>query len=414
MDKKRKLSIVSGIIILLIFVCFHNITAQSLKLSGGRWFDGQNFSERTVWIYDGKLSFDPNRAKNETPIDIRGKYVIPPFAEAHNHNLESEYELQERIDKYLSHGVFYVKLQSSIKKRIAPLMGNYNHPLGLDVSLAHAPITGADGHPIEIRKRFLEQGFFDNLFRNLKEIETHGYFIVDTEKDLSEKWESVLSFKPDFIKVILSYSEEYEKRKDDPSYFGRKGLNPKLLPDLIKRAHRKGLRVSVHVNTSTDFHHAVMSGADEIAHLPGISDESKISLEDARTAAKKGIVVVTTAGLVRKRNKEPNYDKLFEAIKYNLKILKDAGVKLAVGSDEYNDTSLGEVTFLAETGVFSNLELLKMWSETSAQTIFPKRRIGKFKDGYEASFLVLGGNPVENLENIQKIEMRVKQGQILK
>lgn len=398
----------------LSFIGAQEISAQNIKLENGMWFDGQKFSKRTVWIYDGNLRFKANGRKAEKTIDIKGKYVVPPFAEAHNHNLESEYELQKRIDEYLSHGVFYVKLQSSIKKRIEPLMKNYNHPLGLDISLTYAPITGTDGHPIAVRKRYLEQGLFGNLFQNLKEIETHGYFIVDTEKELSEKWESVLSFKPEFIKVILSYSEEYEKRKDDPAYFGRKGLNPKLLPEIVKRAHQKGLRVSVHVNTPADFREAIISNADEIAHLPGYSNGLKISPEDARLAAKKGVVVVTTAVLAKQRIKDPNYDKLLEGVKYNLKILKDAGVKLAVGSDDYNDTSLGEATFLAETGVFSNLELLKMWSETAAETIFPNRRIGKLKNGYEASFLVLDGNPVEDWSSVQKIHLKVKQGQILK
>jgi imidazolonepropionase-like amidohydrolase len=55
-----------------------------------------------------------------------------------------------------------------------------------------------------------------------------------------------------------------------------------------------------------------------------------------------------------------------------------------------------------------------MWSENSAETIFQKRKVGKLKNGYEASFLVLGGNPIDDLGNIQKIEMRVKEGHILR
>ncbi|MGE3465696.1 MAG: hypothetical protein AB7J13_02080, partial [Pyrinomonadaceae bacterium] len=285
---------------------------------------------------------------------------------------------------------------------------------GIDVSLTFAPLTGTDGHPIGVRKSYLEQGFYGDLFKNLKEIEGHGYVIVDNEKDLSEKWAEILSAKPDFIKVMLLYSEEYEKRKDDPAYFGRKGLDPKLLPEIVRKAHLQGLRVSVHVTTATDFHHAVLSGADEIAHVPGGHDGSKISPDDARTAAKRGITVVTTAGLVRRRSKAADYDKLFEAVKFNLKTLRDAKVRLAIGSDEYGDSSLGEATFLAGLGVYSNLEILKMWAEVSTETTFPQRKVAKLKDGYEASFLVLNGNPIENFENFQKIEMRVKQGHILK
>ena len=59
------------------------------------------------------------------------------------------------------------------------------------------------------------------------------------------------------------------------------------------------------------------------------------------------------------------------------------------------------------------LELLKMWRETTAETIIPKRKIGHLKDGYEASFLVLRADPIADFANTQKIEMRVKQGEIL-
>lgn len=402
-------------ILLLFWVCViaQNIYSQDIKLVNGKWFDRQNFKEKTVWISDGKLSFKPKKTKSEKTIDLSGKFVIPPFAEAHNHNLESEYELDKRINEYLANGVFYVKLQSSIKKRIQPLMNKYNHPKGLDISQAFAPLTGTDGHPIGIRKMYLERGYFDGLFKTLDEVETHGYFTINDEKDLEDKWKTVLSFKPDFIKTMLVFSEEYEKRKDDKSFFGNKGLNPKLLPKIVKKAHTEGLRVSVHVKTPTDFETAVLSGADEIAHLPGYSNGLRISKKQAELAAQKDVTVITTISPAKRRSKQSNYKEIFESIKFNLKTLKDAGVKIAIGSDIYNDTSLSEVKFLKELDVFTNLELLKMWSENSAKTIFPKRKIGKLKNGFEASFLVLEGNPIEDFENFQKIEMRVKQGQIL-
>lgn len=46
-------------------------------------------------------------------------------------------------------------------------------------------------------------------------------------------------------------------------------------------------------------------------------------------------------------------------------------------------------------------------------TIFPKRKIGYLKSGYEASFLVLDGNPLTNFEAVKKIRLRFKQGFML-
>lgn len=411
-------NLILGFLLASILVsCKHkdqNQVQTQIQLINGNWFNGNAFEERTVWVKNGVLSFTEENAQSDTIIDLSGKYVIPPFAEAHNHNLESDYELEERIAAYLDNGVFYVKHLSSIKKRMDSLMHHYNKPTGIDVSLAHAPLTASGGHPVALRKRFLEYGYFDGLFNSLEEIESHGFFIIDNEADLQSKWEQVLSFQPDFIKINLLFSEEYQERKKDTAYFGKKGLDPNLVSAIVAKAHKNKLRVSAHVATAHDFHVAVNSGVDEIAHLPEIHNGQSIDLEDAELAAKKGIVIVTTASLVTKNKKKSNYDQLLNNVSSNLKILKDAGVTIAIGSDMYNDNSVGEFQLLHSLNVFSNLDLLKMWCENSAITTFPKRKVAYLEEGYEASFLVLDVNPLEDITNINKsIMLRVKQGIIL-
>ncbi|MEN0049647.1 MAG: amidohydrolase family protein [Bacteroidota bacterium] len=395
-------------------IAHRNPESPKIELINGHWFNGEAFVKKKAWVKEGLLSFGQAVESVDTIIDLTGKYIIPPFAEAHNHNLESDYKLEERIDSYLENGVFYVKLLSSIKKRIAPLMHHYNKPDGLEVSMAHAPLTATDGHPIGVRKRYLERGHFDGLFSSLEELESHGFFTIDSMADLEQKWENILSFSPDFIKINLLYSEEYEERKDYFSYFAQKGLDPKLVPKIVAKAHQNNRRVSAHVETAYDFRVAVEAGVDEIAHLPEISQGNPIAREDAALAAKRKIVVVTTASLVKKKEMSPNYKDLVKNISSNLQILKEEGVTLAIGSDMYNDTSVGEFEFLYNLGIFSNLELLKMWCENAAMTTFPNRKIGYLKNGYEASFLVLDKNPIEDMNSINEaILLRVKQGVLL-
>lgn len=391
-----------------------NPNSLSIKLVNGNWFTGSAFENKTAWVNKGILSFTNENTKNDTIIDLTGKYVIPPFCEAHNHNLESEYKLNERISSYLKNGVFYVKHLSSIKKRVTPLMHHYNKPDGIDVSFAHAPLTATGGHPIALRKKFLDNGLFKGLFNTLEEIESHGYFIIDNLQDLESKWDKILSFEPDFIKINLLYSEEYEKRKNDTTYFGNKGLNPELVPEIVKKSHQNKLRVSAHVETAYDFQVAVEAGVDEIAHLPEIDNGKPIRVVDAALAKEKGTIVVTTASLITKKQDDPNYNQLVENISSNLEIFKTQGVKLAIGSDMYNDNSVGEFQFLYDLKIFSNLELLKMWCENSAMTTFPNRKIGYLKEGYEANFLVLNLNPLLDIKEINNsIILKVKQGMIL-
>jgi imidazolonepropionase-like amidohydrolase len=54
-----------------------------------------------------------------------------------------------------------------------------------------------------------------------------------------------------------------------------------------------------------------------------------------------------------------------------------------------------------------------MWTENGARTTFPGRKIGALREGYEASFLVLAGNPLSDLANVRRIVLAVKDGVVL-
>lgn len=379
------------------------------RFDNGLWFDGERFVKRTGYSSERRLQIT-RPAKVDAVVDLAGAHVIPPLCEAHNHNLGSDYQNEETIARYLTDGVFYVKILSNLPRYTGPVRHTYNHPRSVDVAFANGGITGTGGHPVRLREQLLDQGAYEGFTRET--LRDHAYFIVDTAADVDTKWPLVLQFRPDFIKLLLVYSEEFEKRRDDEKYFGQKALDPKVFPLLVARAHEAGLRVSVHVNSAHDFHVAVTEGADEVAHLPGSRTEEQIDRADAALAAQKGITVVTTAVLIE-RMKERNpelHAKLRLAQIGNLRLLRDAGVTLAIGSDEYEDTSVGEARHLRDLGVFENRELLRMWTENCARTVFPDRKVGRVDAGYEASFLALDGNPLTDWSSFSRIRYRFKDG----
>lgn len=97
----------------------------------------------------------------------------------------------------------------------------------------------------------------------------------------------------------------------------------------------------------------------------------------------------------------------------NLKLLIRHKAKIAFGSDRYGSTPVKDVLYLKTLSVFSNLELLKIWCEDTSRLIFPHRKIGLLKEGYEASFIVLEGNPLVDFEQVKNIRLRFKQGYAL-
>ena len=76
-------------------------------------------------------------------------------------------------------------------------------------------------------------------------------------------------------------------------------------------------------------------------------------------------------------------------------------------------TARGEAEYLYKNGLADPLELLRMWAVNTPQTIFPKRKIGALRDGYEANFLVLEGDPLLDPANLHRIRTRVKAGKVL-
>lgn len=402
-------------------------TGKILHFSGGRWFDGRAFVERTFYSVGGTLtSHRPKRV--DSVIDLSGKFVIPPFGEAHNHNVAQSARTDAIIRMYLDAGIFYVKNPNSLPRATAPLAGKINTPGSIDAVFANGGLTGAGGHPIALADRNIARG-------NWTPADGEGafYFVVDDKGELDRKWPAILAGRPDFLKTYLLYSEEYARRRNDPAFVDWRGLDPALLPEIARRAHRAKLRVSTHVETAADFHAALAAGADEINHLPGFRPEKnnpanyerlsryEISEADARLAARNRTVVVTTLGdtleAIDKIDAQSPEAALARAVRElflrNLRLLANEHVAIAIGSDSYSRSSQFEAMSLYRLKAFDNATLLKLWCESTPMAIFPGRKIGRLEDGYEASFLALAADPLVDFERVTKIEMRVKQGEIL-
>lgn len=382
----------------------------------GQWFDGTKFVPKS-FCAEGRVLVQRQPRTGDRTIDLGGKFVVPPFGEAHNHNVEGGERLQGRISAYLGAGVYYVKNPNNLPRTVP--RDRVNQPRSIDAVFAQASLTGPGGHPLDVMKRLIDRGI-----AKPEDADGGFYFIIRDARQLAERWPAVLANRPDFIKTYLLYSEDYERRKDDPAKAGWNGLDPALLPEIVARARAAGLPVTTHVETAADFRAAVAAGVDEINHLPGFRPEgedfslftsgrARLTDADARAAARKGIVVVTTVGESINMAREQKQTAWLETIEHNLRTLHRNGVRLAIGSDDYGRGVVPEALALATLGIFSNAELLRMWTEHTAAAIFPGRKIGKLRPGYEASFLVLGANPLHSFAAVQTIELRVKEGEIL-
>ncbi len=423
------------------FVAGEEKAPPALELRNGRWFDGTQFRE-AIWYVVGKTLTQTPPSSVDERIDLAGGYVVPPFGEAHNHNVEGPWDIETVIARYLRDGVFYVKNPNNIWEFTKQILPRLNKPTSPDVVFAHAGLISSGGHPGPLYEDVLREARYRAAIGDVPAgwFDGRGYEVIDGLSDLNRKWTAILARKPNFLKVYLVHSERVSESARSGERPRRKGLDQTLAPIIVVRAHRDGLRVAAHVETAADFRTALASGVDEIAHMPGwyleYAEEGpslRLTEEDARAAAHAGVVVTTTTVAMKPSPSDhsahhkpgghglPRHgmamgDAVWQEAErvqaHNLRLLYHHGVRLAIGSD-HGETSLAEARHLYELGVFDNLTLLKLWCEATPQSIFPGRQIGRLDEGYEASFLVLTENPLDRFEAVTAIALRVKQGQRL-
>ena len=403
------------ILLALCAACRPHPPTADYRFENGQWFRGAAFERETAYVVNGRLLFSERTLPSLRTIDLADAYIVPPFCEGHNHNLGGNAEpVEALVTRYLRDGVFYAVMPGSFKLYRELSAQDLNTPSSVDVAFGNNGLTGPGGHPRGLREFLMDR--FDSYPEFTKETMADvGYFEANTFAEVTRKYDLIKAEDPAFLKVMLYFSEEYAQRKDDPNYFGQRGLDPALMPALVQLAHNDNLRVAVHVESDFDMLTALQAGADMIMHLPSYDSTTRVSEESIRLAlANKAAIVTTFTVANRFRFRDPD---LFEAIlvaqKANLKRLEQAGVTLVLGSDNVQDTSRGEADHLARLDAVSNLTLLNMWTKNCARMAFPERDIGALEDGYEASFLALAGNPLEDFSQTRDIRFRFKDGQIL-
>ncbi len=125
----------------------------TIAFTGGQWFDGSGLSPAQFYAVNGALT-RRRPARVDHSVSLSGKFVVPPFGEAHNHNVETVGpNIDALLQRSLRDGVFYVKNPSNIHSTRASLAGKINTAMGVDAIFANGGITASGGHPFELAER---------------------------------------------------------------------------------------------------------------------------------------------------------------------------------------------------------------------------------------------------------------------
>ena len=250
-------------------------------------------------------------------------------------------------------------------------------------------------------------------------------------------------------------------------------IKPELVPLLTKYAHERGLRVSGHVPAGMRASQAIDAGYDEIQHtnmlflnfMPDVTDTRTPArfTEVAKRAAdldfasdevrafvsklrERGTVVDPTlavfenmftarngvlspsyamvadrmppqvrryflsGGLPVPEGMDERYRASFKHMVEFIGELHRSGVKIVAGTDGLAGFTLHrELELYAQAGI-PNADVLRIATLVPAQILKRENDLGTIEPGKLADFIVVDGNPLENISDIRRVVRVVKDG----
>jgi len=270
------------------------------------------------------------------------------------------------VDWYADHGYAQIKIYSSIKPELVPIIADHTHARGLRVS-GHVPAFMSarqfvEGGADEIQHlNFIVLNF---LFPEVKETRNRDRFIKVAER--------AGEFTPDKPEV-----------REFINFLGQRHT---VLDPTINRF--EGLFCG-----------------DPSAITPGLEEIVPRFPPQVRRAMRSGALEVP-------KEKESAYHEAFPAMLRLLKAIHDAGVTIIPGTDALAGYTLHhELELYAQAGI-APAEILRMATWTPALVMGVNKDRGVIAPGKLADMILVDGDPTKNIQDIDKITTVIKDGKV--
>ncbi|HYW49605.1 MAG TPA: hypothetical protein VE861_03310, partial [Gemmatimonadaceae bacterium] len=386
--------------------------APLVELRGGRWFTGRGFRRGSRWMQGGRFVPRPAIAADSV-VSLDGRWLVPPYADAHTHSPDGAFGFDGIRDMYLSLGVFYVQVLANHRSGRRALAGRVNVPASIDAVFADGAVTSSGGHPHVLYEELALYrtlgGTPEQRQRAARSLTQDGdvYHRLDSLPQLGALITRLRRDTVPLMKVMVLRANEFARLTGDTSEIGSRGIDARVLRPLVDSAHAMGRRVWVHVETAADFELGLDAGVDGFAHVPGYGvayagdvplDAYRLTDAMIRKAATKRVLVIPTLGLswTTQSTDSAAWRRTRMIAHENVRRLVRAGVTVLTGSDTYSSVEAIENDHrgLAYALQLSPLQQLRLRAFDTPRGILPGRRIGALDVGYEASLLALQCDPL--------------------
>ena len=197
-------------------------------------------------------------------------------------------------------------------------------------------------------------------------------------------------------------------------------FNDEELAAVVDEANKSGLWVVAHAHGNEGASAAVRAGVHSIEHGTYLSDDT------LRLMKEKGVYLdPTITALIDMSDPEGEYDNPILQMRGRAMLPTGRemtarawkmGIKIVAGTDtsyfDKNNRSLAdEIIELSDAGL-EPMNAIKAGTSVSAEELGVGKRTGSIRVGYEADFVVINSNPLENIRHIGDIILVVNNGRI--
>jgi imidazolonepropionase-like amidohydrolase len=321
--------------------------------------DTDEFLER-VQRFDAGTELGP-RVFKAGIIDGTGELAGPTKMRA-----DTAEEALKDVAWYADHGYGQIKIYSSIKPELVPIIADAAHARGLRVS-GHVPAFMS-------AQQFIEAG--------ADEMQHLNFVVLNFLADSVQETRNMQRFT-----AVAEHAREFGP--DDPRV--------KQFVALLKRHHTV-------LDPTMNAFESLFYG-DAAAITPGLEDIVPRFPAQVRRQMVSGALAVP-------KGKEAAYREAFPAMQRLLKALHDAGIPIIPGTDALAGYSLQHELELYERAGIPAPQVLRMATLTSAQVIGADNERGTIAAGKLADMILVDGDPSVRVADLHKVSVVIKGGKL--
>jgi len=435
------------------------LRSRTLLIRGARIFvgDGRVIESGGVLVKNGKIEHvyegmtpDPKELRAEA-IEAAGKTLLPGLIDVHIHlgapggfsESASDYQPDKTMPRalaaYLYSGITAVKSAGDALDQILKVrtLVNSSQRLGAELFACGPMFTAAGGHGTEYAKNIPEQ------YR--KSFEEQIARTPQTPEEARKQVDDLKQRGVDGIKAILEAGQA-------GMLFNR--LDVSILRAIAEEARAQKLPIVIHTGDARDVADALAAGTNGIEHgsvrerIPdalfaqmkaqGVAYDPTLTAVEGFAALINGsldpmerplVLQVGPAPLIeatknflqsangaKMRQQVKLYHLDMDTGKQNLLRAWQSGVMLVTGSDAGNPLTLHgptiqrEVELWVEAGIPPSVAL-QAATYNAAKLLGADRRIGLIHEGHDANLLLVDGNPLKEIKQIESIQSVIFKGE---